>query len=507
MANICEQNVLEAKGIYKSYGMTQVLKNVDFTLRKAEIHALLGANGAGKSTLMNVLDGIVPSDQGSIHINGQPVRMANPQVARQYGIGMVHQELSVLPNVSIAENIFINRLPRNKLGFIRWKKLFENTAKVLISIGLDVDPQMQLGKLTVADQQMVEIARTISMDLPIILLDEPTSALSEAEIKRLMELILRFKSEGRSVIFITHKLNEILAVSDRVTVLRDGELVDVITVKERDKRAEQKLVALMIGENKHSESEMFPSKGKCFGEIMLEVENLTGNKGFMDVSFFVRKGEVVGITGLKGAKRTEVMRAVFGADKYAGGTIKIKGVEQKKSCIRNSIANGVAMITEDRKKEGFVPLMSVKENITLTTIQDCVTASFIQKSKVNQKANRYVEMLHIKVHSINTPVKALSGGNQQKVVLSKWLAANPEILIMDEPTRGIDIKSKMEIYRLIRQIADNGAAVVVVSSEIPEAMGIADRIYVMREGRIAGELESADIENDTIMHIMFGHTK
>ena len=502
-----EQSVLEAKGICKRYGMTQVLKNVDFTVRKAEVHALLGANGAGKSTLMNVLDGIVLSEQGSIFIDGQPVRMANPQIARQYGIGMVHQELSVLPNISVAENIFINRLPRNKLGFVKWKTLFEDTAKVLASIGLSMDPRMLLGKLTVADQQMVEIARIISMDLPIILLDEPTSALSEAEIKRLLELILQFKSEKRSVVFITHKLDEIMAVSDRVTVLRDGELVDVITVKERDKQAEQKLVALMIGENKRSESEMFPDKGGSFGEVMLEVNNLSGSTGYKAVSFFVRGGEVVSITGLKGAKRTEVMRAVFGADRYSSGKVRIKGVEQKRSSISNSIANGMAMITEDRKKEGLVALMSVKENITLATIRDCVTASFINMSKVNVKANRYVKKLGIKVHSINMPVKALSGGNQQKVVLSKWLAAEPDILIMDEPTRGIDIKSKMEIYRLIRQIADKGAAVVVVSSEIAEAMGIADRIYVMREGVIVGELEAEAIDNNTIMHMMFGHKK
>ena len=502
-----EQGLLVAKGICKSYGGAQVLNNVDFTLGKAEIHALLGANGAGKSTLMNVLNGVVPDNGGSISINGQMVRMSNPEVARHHGIGMVHQELSVLPNISIAENIFINRLPRNQLGIVQWQKLHAESEKVLRSIGLDVNPQMLLGKLSVADRQMVEIARIISMDLPILLLDEPTSALSEAEIKRLLELILQFKSEGRSVVFITHKLDEIMAVADKVTVLRDGRLVGVVTVTERDKPAERKLVSLMIGENIFDESEMFPEKGKNFGEVMLEVENLTGSAGFKNISFFARKGEIVGITGLKGAKRTELMRAVFGADTHVHGTVRIKGLEQKKPGIANSIAHGVAMITEDRKSEGLVPLMSVKENISLVTIKDCLVAFVINKSRLDKKANKYVKKLGIMVPSINVSVRALSGGNQQKVVLSKWLTSDPDILIMDEPTRGIDIKSKMEIYKLIRQSADNGASVVIVSSEISETMGLADRIYVMREGVMVGELSAESFDHDTIMHMMFGHSK
>ena len=502
-----QEHILIAENITKRYGMAEVLKNVDFTLKKGEVHALLGANGAGKSTLLKILDGIVTDYEGTLYINGKKTAIANPDNARKQGIGMVHQELSVLPNISIQENIFMNRLPKTPLGTVNWKKLYSDSKKVLESIGIDVNPNMLLGRLSVADRQMVEIARIISMDAPILLLDEPTSALSEAEIKRLLELVLRFKAEGRSVIFITHKLDEILKVSDRITILRDGEYVDTINVTDRSKAAEQSLIAKMIGSERGDISVMFPEKKKNEGSIALEVENLTNEGVYHDISFYVRRGEVCVFTGLKGAKRTEVMRAVFGADKFTRGTIRINGKVVAHHSIDQSVRRKLGMVTEDRKGEGIVAMMPVKHNIALSTIDDCSRCGFIIESKLNSKARTYVEKLNIKIPSINVAISALSGGNQQKTVLSKWLAAKPEILILDEPTRGIDVGAKMEIYKLIRKMADEGTAVIVVSSELPEVSGLADRVYIMREGRMVGELNSEEIENERMMHMMFGHEK
>jgi ABC-type sugar transport system ATPase subunit len=506
MSVIAEQFILEARNITKSFGSTKVLKDVNFGLRKGEVHALLGANGAGKSTLMNILDGIITDYEGSIFVEGKEVHMQGPDDARLNGIGMVHQELSVLPNISVAENIYMNRLPKNNLGFVDWKKLYDQSRSVLKSIGMDIDPAMKLSGLTVADRQMVEIARIVSLDAPVILLDEPTSALSEAEIKRMLELIKQFKAEGRSVVFITHKLGEILAVSDRITVLRDGQVIKVIDVEKRDKDAEQELVRLMIGESAAGEDNMFPGKGESFGDITLETENLSGTGGFENISFYARSGEVVVLTGLKGAKRTEFLRAVFGADKYTSGNVRLFGKPHKKG-IRASVSEGMVMVTEDRKGEGIVPLMSIKDNISLATISDCSCLGLISSKKVAAKARRFVEKLSIKIGSLEQSVSSLSGGNQQKVVLSKWMASNPRVFLLDEPTRGIDIGSKIEIYKLIREIANEGATVVVVSSEIPEAMGLADRMYIMREGEMVGELKCDEINNDVIMRMMFGHKK
>ena len=498
---------LEATGITKKYGDTEVLKDVSFTLKKGEVHALLGANGAGKSTLLKILDGVIHDHSGELFLNGKKTLISDPDNARKQGIGMVHQELTVLPNISVQENIFLSRLPKNSVGLVNWKKLYKESKEVLGSIGLGTDPGRQLSELTVADRQMVEIARIVSMNSPIILLDEPTSALSEAEISRLLELILKFKEEGRSVVFITHKLDEILKVSDRITILRDGKKIETVEVTDRSKNAERYLISKMIGTDEGDIAAMFPPKEKSAGEAALEVRGLSKEGVYKDISFYAKHGEVCVFTGLKGAKRTEVMRAVFGADKYTSGSVKIKGKQIYRNSIGKSKSNRLGMVTEDRKSEGIVALMPVKHNISMSTIEDCSTAGFISDKKLCAKANLYVEKLNIKVPSINVQVSSLSGGNQQKVVLSKWLAAKPEILILDEPTRGIDVGAKIEIYKLIRKMAGEGTAVIVVSSELPEVIGLADRVYVMREGRMVGELEGSDIENKQIMHLMFGHEK
>lgn len=505
---IANDIILQAKNISKSFGPVKVLENVNFELKKGEVHALLGANGAGKSTLLNIIDGVLTDFEGEIYVDGKQVKLLNPEDARLNGIGMVHQELSVLPNISIAENIYMNRLPKKKTGFVDWKKLYQDSKNVLQSIGMDLDPKMKLGALTVADRQMVEIARIVSMDPPVILLDEPTSALSEAEIRRMLELIVKFKEENRSIVFITHKLDEILAVCDRITVLKDGKLVDIIEVTDRTKQAERGLVKLMISNDKGEEAlnNMYPPKSENIGEVTLEVDSLCGAGGFSDVSINARSGEVVVITGLKGSKRTEFLRAVYGADAYTSGTVKLFGKPHKKGII-SSIKQGMVMVSEDRKGEGIVPIMAIRDNISLSTIGDCSKFGITNKKKIVAKAEKFVEKLHIKVGSIANPVTSLSGGNQQKVVLAKCMAAKPKIFLMDEPTRGIDIGAKIEIYKLIRSIANEGSTVVVVSSEIPEVMGLADRIYVMREGRVVGELVGDEIENDVIMHMMFGHKK
>lgn len=503
-ANI-QTNALEASGITKRFGSVEVLKNMTFCLRRGEVHALLGANGAGKSTLLRILDGAIADYEGQIYLDGEKISISNPEDARINGIGMVHQELTVLPNLTIAENIYLNRLPKSSLGIVNWKKLFDDSLAVLQSIGLDIDPRTLLEDLSVADMQMVEIARIVSMNAPIILLDEPTSALSEVEIRRLMDLILQFKQSGKSIIFITHKLDEILMVSDRVTVMRDGCLVDTIEVKDRTKQAEKNLVRMMIGEEKEDMSELFPHRNRDFGDIVFEARHLYKDKVFNDINFYVRQREVIVLTGLKGAKRTEVMRCVFGADPLTSGEIFINGRHHPDIGIISSICNGIAFVTENRKEEGLALNMSIAANISLSTIQDCSRWGWIQAKKVERKAGLFVNKLSIKTTSVNDCVNALSGGNQQKVVLSKWMAAQPAILIMDEPTRGIDIGAKKEIYKLIRKMADEGAAVIVVSSEISEVMGLADRVYVMREGNMVGELNEQDIADNNIMHLMFGH--
>lgn len=497
---------LEARGITKQYGNTApVLRNVTFTLRKGEVHSLLGANGAGKSTLLKILDGVVKNYSGTLFLDNRETVIENPKDARQKGIGMVHQELTVLPNISVAENIFLNRLPRTALGTVNWKKLNDKSRELLVSMGLDIDPALNLGRLSVADMQMVEIARIVSLNSSIILLDEPTSALSESEIQRLLKLIEKFRSEGKSIVFITHKLNEILAVSDRVTVLRDGEVVDTVEITNRSAETEKSLVGKMIGSEKEDISRMFPPKGNIpAGEPVLELSGLCRDRFFNDINLTVKRNEVVVLTGLKGSHRTEVLRCIFGADPYSSGTITYKGKQMPSGSIKKAIEGHVAMVTEDRKSEGLVTMMNVKQNISLSTIDDCSKMGLVNKKKMDEKANRFIKTLSIKVPSINTPVSSLSGGNQQKVVLAKWLSAKPDLFLLDEPTRGIDIGAKMEIYRLIRQMADQGAAVLMVSSEIPEVMGMGDRVYVMREGCMEGELEHTELNSEKLMHMMFG---
>ena len=497
---------LSAAGITKKYGSVTVLHDMSFSLKQSEIHTLLGANGAGKSTLLKIIDGVITDYEGQLFINGEAVRLAGPADAQKKGIGMVHQELSVLPNITVAENIFLNRLPRTPLGTVNWKKLYQDAREILSSIELDIDPKLPLDRLTVADMQMVEIARILSMNVPILLLDEPTSALSEAEIRRLLVLMRKLKESGKSIVFITHKLDEILEVSDRVTVMRDGYLVDTITVEDRSAAGQRALVGMMIGDNIDDMSELFPPKGSDFGEVILRTQGLSREGFFSDISFYVREREVVVLTGLKGARRTEVVRCIFGADPHTSGEIEYRGKPLGKSSIQKSIANHIAMLTEDRKNEGLVLPMSVKQNISLSTIGDCTfLKGMIDGKKLGRKAGRFIESLSIKVPSANQPASALSGGNQQKVVLAKWLAAAPKVLILDEPTRGIDIGAKREIYRLIREMANSGTAVIVVSSEIPEVIGMADRVYVMNEGQMVGELQQNELGNDVIMHMMFKH--
>jgi ABC-type sugar transport system ATPase subunit len=500
------QFVLEARDITKYYGSAAVLQDVHFTLKKGEVHSLLGANGAGKSTLLKILDGVVKDYEGTLLLEGREIRVEGPNDARLKGIGMVHQELTVLPNISVAENIFLGRLPRTSLGTVDWKKLYDQSKGLLASIGLAADPTLPLGKLTVADMQMVEIARIVSLNSPIILLDEPTSALAEVEIQRLLGLIGQFKAAGKSIVFITHKLNEILAVSDRITVLRDGRVVDTVTVTDRSANAEQGLVGKMIGDGRDDISRMFPQKsGREAGELVLELQGLGRGRLFQDISLKVRKNEVVVLTGLKGAHRTEVLRCIFGADAFTEGALVYKGNKMSAATIQKSIKGHIAMVTEDRKGEGLVTMMNVKHNISLSTIGDCAALGLISGKKIDAKADRFVKTLEIKAPSIGVPVSSLSGGNQQKVVLAKWLSAKPDLFLLDEPTRGIDIGAKMEVYKLIRQMADNGAAVLMVSSEIPEAIGMGDRIYVMREGRMEGELHHTEVSGEKLMRMMFGH--
>ncbi len=494
-----DENVLVLKGVCKEFPGVKALADVDLTIRRGEVHALVGENGAGKSTLMKILSGAYKKDGGTILFNGREVEIGTPKAAEKIGISIIHQELNLMGSLTVAENIFLGRQPRSR-GIVQWKKMFDDAQALFQRLGIDEDVRRPVCELSIARQQMVEIAKAVSVDAKVVIMDEPTSSLTSRETEILFSIIGTLKEQGVAVIFITHRLEEIFRVADRLTVLRDGCYIGTREVKETTK---DELIAMMIGREL---TQQFPARNAEIGEVCLKVEHLSDGRRVRDVSFEVRHGEVVGFAGLVGSGRTETMRLIFGADKRRSGRILINGREAAVATTRDGIRSRIGFVTEDRKGEGLLLSLPVRFNITLVAIRKIQRMRMLNMKKEQQVSEDYVKSLHIATPSINQRVVYLSGGNQQKVVVAKWLFSDSEIVILDEPTRGIDVGAKREIYEIINRLASEGKAVIVVSSEMEEVMGISDRIIVMREGEVAGTVERKDFSQQRITEYAVGGT-
>lgn len=487
-------NVIELRGITKAFPGVKALRGVSFDIRPGEVHALCGENGAGKSTLMKILTGAYQRDEGRILVDGREIDIHSTRQAIELGIACIYQELSIVPQLDLAKNIFLGNLPRkNGKGFIDKKKLYADTKEILQQVNLNVPPQTIAGELSVAQQQMVEIGRALTRNARVIIMDEPTSSLSDKETETLFSLIENLTARGVAIIYISHKLEEVLRISDRITVLRDGE--NIVTVQ-TSATTQEELISHMIG---RSLENMYNKKKSAIGEVVLQVSKLTKTGCFKDISFEVRAGEVLGFFGLVGAGRSEIMRAIFGVDKFDSGQIVMRGRKLNITSPRKAISAGIGLVPEDRKLEGLALRLNILTNMTMVKINDISRAGVINLQERLRLAGEFVKNISIRTPSVQQLVGNLSGGNQQKVVIAKWLMLTPELLILDEPTRGVDVGSKAEIYGLISDLANKGIAIIVVSSELPEILGICDRVITIHEGR-----KTADclIENTDSHHIL-----
>lgn len=486
---------LEMRNIYKTFPGVKVLDDVTLNVKAGEVHALMGENGAGKSTLMKILMGIYKADQGEIYLSGNKMEVHNPKDAMGKGISMIHQELNTVLDMEVAENIFIGReLIKNKhLKTIDLSKMREESAKYFSQMEVDIDPQALMRSLSVAQMQLVEIVKAISVNSKIIIMDEPTSAITEKEAVILFKQIERLKQQGVAIIYISHKMDEIFRISDTITVLRDGQFIGTRPAAQLN---EDELIKMMVG---RQISEIYPKEDNDIGDVVLEVKNLSRGKRVDDVSFQLKSGEVLGIAGLVGAGRSELVETIFGMYPKTGGEIFVNNKKAKIKSPVDAINYHIALITEDRKHGGLNLVASIKENISLTALNKLSKAGLIDKKREQQAADEYMEKLNVKAPNANTTVGDLSGGNQQKVVLAKWLLNEPEIIIFDEPTRGIDVGAKRDIYLLINKLAKQGKGIIVISSEMAEVMGISDRILVMCEGRVTGELKRTEFTQEIIM--------
>jgi len=483
----------EMRNISKAFPGVQALDGVDLKIWPGEVLALVGENGAGKSTLIKILCGAYHADEGEIYIRGQKVTIRSPQDARALGIVAIYQELSLFPNMSVAENILISRLPkRQRLPTVNWSRLRREARHALDTIGAPFDPSVRLGDLSVAGQQMVEIARAASSDARVMVMDEPTSALSEHEVETLFEIIATLKERGVAVIYITHRLEEVSQVADRITVLRDGKHVGDLPISEATK---EKIVQMMVGRSLN----LFPKEPAPIGEEVMRVENFSRKGAFSDISFSVKEGEILGVAGLMGAGRSEIARAIFGVDLKDSGDVFIGGQKVSINTPIDAIRSGLGLVPEDRKLQALVLSMAVRENITLAHLSDFAKSGIVSKAKERKDASQHVQELDIRTPTIEQKVANLSGGNQQKVVIAKWLGVKPKVLILDEPTRGIDVGAKAAIHSLMCKLAANGVGIVMISSELPEIMAMSDRIIVLHEGRITARLTREEATQDRIM--------
>ncbi len=489
--------LLRMEGISKSFPGVKALSKVRLDLNYGEVLALVGENGAGKSTLMKILSGVYQKDEGEIYLEGNKVEIPNAKAAQEMGISIIHQELNLMPDLTVAQNIFIGREPRTGFNFfLKEKELNEKTAELLEKLNINLNPKETVSDLTVAKQQMVEIAKALSYNAKIIVMDEPTAALTESEIKTLFDLIENLKNKGVGIIYISHRMEELKVISDRITVMRDGQYIDTLYTKDTDMK---KVISLMVGRQIQDESRPTTTVSKE-AETVLEVKNLSTKNFLKNISFTLKKGEILGFAGLMGAGRTEVARAIFGADKIDEGQIFINGKEVKINKPEDAVKHGIAYLSEDRKRYGLMLEMDVNSNILISSLSNYVNwLTFVNDSKGYVTSEEYVKSLKIKTPSIKQLAKNLSGGNQQKIVIAKWLAKNCDILIFDEPTRGIDVGAKTEIYQLLNELAQQGKSIIMISSELPEILRMSHRIIVMCEGRITGELTNEEASQEKIM--------
>ncbi len=490
--------LLQMCQIRKTFPGVLALDSVDFELRKGEVHVLLGENGAGKSTLIKILSGACQKDSGQIFLNGREITIRNPRHAQELGIGSIYQELALVPHLSAAENIFLGREPVRPAGIIDNRKLLKAGQAILDDLGVDIPAHGTVKDFGVAQQQMIEVSKALSLDAGLLIMDEPTSALTEHEIKTLFAVIRRLKSRGVSVIYISHRLEELFEIGDRVTVLRDGRYVGTRTVADVTR---SELIRMMVNREL---TEQFPKQKAPRGEELLRVENLNRGNVLRDISFSLHAGEVLGIAGLLGSGRTELARAIFGADRIDSGKIYVKGRRRQIQSPRQAIRLGIGLLTEDRKTQGLILGLSVKENICLSSLDYFTRLGIIDLDREDMAVEPVVRELRIKTPSLEQKAVYLSGGNQQKVVMSKWLLSKADILLFDEPTRGIDVGSKVEIYQWMNRLIGQGAAIIMISSELPEILGMSDRILVMHQGRIATEFPREEATQELILHHALG---
>ena len=486
--------ILSMKGITKSFSGVAALKNAALDLKSGEVVALMGENGAGKSTLMKILTGIYSKDSGEIKYMGQEVCYKGPAESEEAGISIVHQELNMMNDLTVAQNLFIGREEMKGL-FIDDKKMNEKARELFKVLKIDINPAEKIGNLTVGKQQMVEIAKAISSNAKVIIFDEPTAALTDSEIEELFKVIRDLKKKGTGMVYISHRMDEINIISDRVIVMRDGEYVGTLITKECSK---DDIIKLMVGRTILGEPKTASNVAKD-APVVLKCENLNRGKAVKNVSFELKKGEILGFSGLMGAGRTEVARLIFGADKKDSGKIFINGKEVTINTPEDAVAHGIGYLSEDRKRYGLIVDKSIEENTVIASLNDFIKGMFIDKAKSKEVSQKYVESLKTKTPSVSQLVKKLSGGNQQKVVIAKWLVRNSDILIFDEPTRGIDVGAKSEIYALMESLAKEGKSIIMISSELPEVLRMSDRIIVMCEGRITGTLDIAEANQEVIM--------
>jgi ABC-type sugar transport system ATPase subunit len=489
--------LLEIAGLAKAFPGVQALENVSLSVRRGEIHALVGENGAGKSTLMKILAGIHSKDAGRILLDGQPVAPATPAEALRLGLSSVHQEISLAPNLTVAENVFVGHEP-TRVGFVDWTRLGRETNKLLASLGVRLDPRARVGSLNLAMRQVVEIARGLSHEPKVLMLDEPTSSLEEHEVAHLLQTLRRLAASGMAILYVTHKLKELFEIANTVTVLRDGKWV---ATKPIAQTSPDEVVRLMVGRELTG---LYPPKATAAGSELLRVRGLTLRGRFSDISFALRRGEILGLAGLVGAGRSEVAQALFGRFPAESGSIELEGRPVTVRSPAEAVRHGIAYLPEDRKGSGLFPAMSVKDNLFAAGLERYAHWGLVSARSLNESATAWMRRLEIRTPSVQQRIGLLSGGNQQKALLARWLDLKPRLLIADEPTRGIDIGAKAEIHRLLRRLCEEGIGVIVISSELPEVLGLCDRIVVLHEGRVAGELKAEKATEEAVMRLATG---
>lgn len=487
------ETILALKNISKSFSGVEVLHQVSFSLHPGEVHALLGENGAGKSTLVKVMTGVHQPDHGEIYLDGQQVVFSDTRMSREAGVAAIYQELSLFPDLDVAENIFVGRQPTTFGGRIDWRKLYADAGSLLDSLGVHLDLKQKARNLSIAQQQMVEIARAFSIHARILIMDEPTSSLTLNEVADLFRLVRRLRDEGTGIIFISHRLEELFELADRVTILRDGTYVDTLALADTTR---DDLIRLMVG---RTITDLFPKQDVKAGEVVLKVENLSRAGAFQDVSFELRRGEIIGMAGLVGAGRTNVARAIFGVEPATAGKISIDGEPVVITSPYQAIHLGLAYVPEDRQLHGLIPPMNITSNISLPILSEYTTRGWLKGKAERKAAYQAALQMEVRANHIWQFARELSGGNQQKIVLAKWLSTRPRILILDEPTRGIDVGTKAAVHALMSKLASEGMAILMISSELPEILGMSDRMIVMREGHITGHFSRAEATQEKIL--------